>query len=354
MKKILVLLSFFTLNILYAQVPAYYSSIDFTQTGENLKSQLVNLISSTHTTYLPYTSSNTTDTWDALKQGDLNTNNTNNVLLIYGWNDNDGNVDNDYSRDKNASCHVSNCSGLWVREHVFARSLANPALGFENAGADAHNLRAIDNDRNNMRANRKFEDAASSSASSITNAGNWYPGEEWKGDIARIIMYMYLRYGNRCLPTAVGAGPATYSALGDMPNVFLEWNAQDPVSEYEMNRNNTFQAMQGNRNPFIDNPYIATVIWNGPTAFDTWNGLNVKEDIFEDIYIYPTLTTDRVNIKNIHQKTYTYSIFNSFGQLIIQNNANSETIDISNQSKGMYFINLNIENQSKTFKVILN
>jgi hypothetical protein len=72
-----------------SQIPAYYSGIDFTQTGYNLKSKLTALISSTHTTNLPYTAIGTLDTWDALSQTDLDPNNSNNVLLVYGWNDTD-------------------------------------------------------------------------------------------------------------------------------------------------------------------------------------------------------------------------------------------------------------------------
>ncbi|RZK16908.1 MAG: hypothetical protein EOO43_14025 [Flavobacterium sp.] len=222
----------------FAQIPAYYSTIDFTQTGDNLKNQLTTLVTNTHTTNLPYTATGTTDTWDALYQTDLNPNNTSNVLLVYGWNDTDSDITNDLSRDKTFSCHTSSCNGLWVREHVFPRSLGTPNLGFEFAGADAHHLRSIDSQRNNSRSNRLFEEGSGVDMSYITSAGNWYPGNQWKGDIARMIMYMYVRYPSQCLPINVGVGSVSYSAFGDMPNVFLDWNAQDPVSQYEINRNN--------------------------------------------------------------------------------------------------------------------
>jgi hypothetical protein len=69
LKKILFLLvpTFF-----YAQIPAYYSSIDFSQTGDYLKNQLTTIITNTHTTNLHYTAIGVTDTWDALYQNDLN------------------------------------------------------------------------------------------------------------------------------------------------------------------------------------------------------------------------------------------------------------------------------------------
>jgi len=48
--------------------------------------------------------------------------------------------------------------------------------------------------------------------------------------------------------------------------LFLKWNAEDPVSDFEIQRNEIIYAAQGNRNPFIDNPYIATIIWGGDVA----------------------------------------------------------------------------------------
>ena len=299
LKKILFLL---VPTLFYAQIPAYYASIDFSQDGDYLKNQLTTLITNTHTTNLPYTATGVTDTWDALYQTDLNPNNTNNVLLIYGWNDTDADITNDYSRAQTSSCHTSSCSGLWVREHVYPRSLGTPNLGFEFAGADAHHLRSIDSDRNNSRSNRKFEDGSGSIMSYITLAGNWYPGNEWKGDIARMIMYMYVRYPSQCLPNNVGVGSSSYSNYGDMPNVFLDWNAQDPVSQYEMNRNNILNTIQGNRNPFIDNPYLATIIWNGPQATDTWGVLSADEYTLSNNLIYPTITKDYIYINNTENK----------------------------------------------------
>ena len=103
-------------------------------------------------------------------------------------------------------------------------------------------------------------------------SGNWYPGDEWKGDVARMIMYMYLRYGTRCLPSNVAIG-TTNSIDSNMIDLLLEWNVEDPVSDFEKQRNtyheNTSNMYaQGNRNPFIDNPAFATSIWGGTQAED--------------------------------------------------------------------------------------
>ena len=179
-----------------AQIPDYYSTIDFDQVGVTLRIQLSNLISDTHHTFLPYSSSST-DTWDVIKTADLTPENTDFVLLMYGYDDDDGEYISDRTRSIDDSCHSSSCIGLWTREHVFARSLANPALTTNDPGpgTDIHNLRACDSQKNSQKSNRLFIDA---SGNSRIIGDYFFPGDEWKGDVARIIMYMYLRYPSQC------------------------------------------------------------------------------------------------------------------------------------------------------------
>lgn len=339
----------------FGQIPAYYNGVDFSQSGENLKNQLATLITTTHTTELVYTSgsSGLLDTWTALKQSDLDISNWNNVLLIYGWNDQSSTVSEHRSRSVDESCHTSSCTSKWVREHVFPRSIGTPNLGSEGAGADAHNLRAIDAQRNNTRGNRLFGAANPSVPSYAISANSWYPGDEWIGDVARIIMYMYLRYPTQCAAMNVATGGSTFAPFGDMPDILLQWNAQDPPSDFERNRNNTIAASQGNRNPFIDNPYLATLIWNGPTAPDTWELLTTIENNLNNISLYPIPTNDVLYISNHRDMNYNYKIFNAIGQLVKQNTT-TQSIDLSNEAPGIYFVTLQIENTSKTVKIILN
>ena len=80
-------------------IPNYYNSIDFNLTGDSLENVLRSLIISTHLTDLPYTSTNY-DTWDLIKSSDLNPGDSNNVILVYGYDDNDTNIENDRLRRK--------------------------------------------------------------------------------------------------------------------------------------------------------------------------------------------------------------------------------------------------------------
>ncbi len=248
-----------------AQQP-YYNDVDLTKTGLELKDVLETKITETHTNFLSYTPG----IWEASRITDEDPNDTNNVILIYGYeNGTDGDVTNDISRGKNNN---GGDNGEWNREHTYARSLGTPNLGLEGPGADAHHLRPSDVQRNSNRSNRKFANGDGNSGT--TAQGHWYPGDEWKGDIARMMLYMYVRYGDRALPSNVAVGNIN-SVDPNMIDVLLEWNAEDPVSRIEINRNNyhstTDTYAQGNRNPFIDNPNLATQIWGGPAAENIWD-----------------------------------------------------------------------------------
>ncbi len=338
----------------FAQIHPYYSGIDFNLNNNDLKTELSQLIITTHINILPYTSNSTTDVWDVLRLTDLEPTNSENVLLIYGWENNDNTFSTDRTRSKLSTCHTSSCAGLWVREHTYPRSLGTPNLGFENAGSDAHSLRPIDNNRNNSRGNNKFA-SGSGVSSYIPSSGTWYPGDEWKGDIARMMMYMYLRYPTQCLPTNVAVGSTSYSTFGDMVNILLEWNAEDPVGLHELNRNNVLEQIQGNRNPFIDNPYLATIIWNGPPATDTWDLQNLSVDNsnsdLQKVVIFPTVTTDYVEVFYTQSTTFQYEVYNQIGQIITSGNS-SKTIDLTPYTPGLYFIVLVNNQQQNSFKVI--
>jgi len=273
MKKndlLLILTFLFTISF-YGQ-ESYYNDVNLNVTGLTLKEELASKIISTHTQFLFYD-----QIWDASKATDVNPDNNQEVLLIYGFeNGSDTDVTNDRVRgiDNN-----SGASGDWNREHVYSQSLGTPALSDSGPGSDAHHLRPADAQRNSSRNNRKFTDGSGNSG--IQSDGGWYPGDEWKGDVARMMMYMYVRYDDRCLMSNVGIGDNS-ATPDDMIDLFLKWNVEDPVSDFEKQRNTYHedtanQNAQGNRNPFIDNPILATRIWGGDNAEDTW-GIYTSSD----------------------------------------------------------------------------
>jgi endonuclease I len=125
----------------------------------------------------------------------------------------------------------------------------------EIARTDLHHLRAADADVNELRSNNPYTEGSGDYKSVDDTA--FFPGDEWKGDVARMILYLNVRYNE------------DISKVGNL-ELFLKWNREDPVSAFEIQRNNVIEGAQGNRNPFIDNPYLVTLIWGGDAAENTW------------------------------------------------------------------------------------
>lgn len=366
MNKIYALL-LLTIGFGFAQsgAPAtpYYSGFNWTLTGSALKNALSSTTIAKHTNLLSYTPG----VWEASKITDVDPANSANVILVYGFeNGTDAIVTNDRTRSKLSQ---GGNNGNWNREHVYAKSLGTPVLldggtannSSSDAGEDAHHLRPADVQWNSQRSNTKF--AAGSGNSGDVPGGGWYPGDEWKGDIARMMMYMYLRYPTQCLPTGVGTGSSP-SSDANMINLFLQWNAEDPVSQFEDNRNlyhdTTGAYAQGNRNPFIDNPYLATVIWGGQVAENRWPAVFLSTqtfDVMANISIYPNPTSNQIINIETEVVLDEIDLININGQLMQQIKKpvlENRTYTIEHLPKGFYFLKLISGNQSITKKVIVN
>ncbi len=346
MKKLISLL-FFTITLSVFAQQSYYDDVDITKTGQALYLELqskINIASPTFTY---------DDIKDAVKITDIDPTNANKVLLVYGYNDTDGNCITDRTRNKE-NFGGNNCE--YNREHVFARSLANPSMGDVNSGstgilADPHNLRPSDVEFNGMRGSKRFGNGSGNAGD--VGSGNWYPGDEWKGDVARMMMYMYTRYGDRCLPSLVGVG--TLQGDTQMLQMFLQWNVDDPVNAFEDQRNPYLQSVYGNRNPFIDNPYLATVIWGGPAAEDRWGILSIGEDLVQQFVVYPNPAQDFVWVQNATNAPMEIQLFDITGRKVIglnfQNTENA--IDVSQLNSGIYILNISSEGNSTSRKIVV-
>lgn len=225
----------------------YYASA-IGKTGTSLKSTLNDIID--NHTKLSYA-----QVWDALRNTDEDPNNANNVILLYtgrsqGELTNGGGVDN------------------WNREHVFAKSHGNFGTT-AGAGTDLHHLRPTDVSVNGARGNLDFDMGGTPNSEAIlckSDSDSFEPRDSVKGDIARMLFYMAVRYEgehgevNLELNELTNNNTAPY--MGKL-SVLLQWNAQDPVDDFERNRNDViYNNYQHNRNPFIDHSEWANLIWN--------------------------------------------------------------------------------------------
>lgn len=221
-------------------VSDYYEGVLFSEIPDTSLEILEWLMESSQTNILGYT-----DRHDYLYDADADLTNSDNVILIYSG--------ESYSEVEYAG-NPNNNSGYFNTEHVYPQSFL-PGVDQEHPSArDLHLLRACQAGINTSRSNSPFVEGTGDYG---YVGDGWYPGDEWIGDVARIVMYVHMYYDE------------PFEDVGDL-DLFLEWNAADPVSEFEIQRNDVIEGAQGNRNPFIDNPYLATLIWGGDAAENTW------------------------------------------------------------------------------------
>lgn len=229
-----------------AAVADYYEGAEG-KTGEALRSALNSIVSDQ--TKLSYSA-----VWDALKETDEDPSNSGNVILLYSG----------VSRSKSAN---GGNTGDWNREHVWAKSHGDFGTS-TGPGTDIHHLRPSDVQVNSTRGNKDFDNGGSAVANgggSLTDSDSFEPRDAVKGDVARMILYMAVRYeGTDGWPDLepndrVSNGSAPY--IGKL-SVLKEWHEQDPPDAFEQRRNDViFESFQHNRNPFIDHPEWVESIW---------------------------------------------------------------------------------------------
>ncbi len=156
----------------------------------------------------------------------------------------------------------------WNREHVWPNSkLGVPRVktSEKNQASDLHNLRACEKNINSKRNNHHYVDGQGPTGV-FSHGGKWYPGDKDKGDAARILMYMAVRYYGilRLKAHENIVETPTYQAasanMGDL-KVLNKFHVSDPVDKFEISRNKKIYKIQKNRNPFIDRPDLFKKVW---------------------------------------------------------------------------------------------
>ena len=287
MSKPLVTMLLIVPTLIFAQIPeGYYDSADGLTAGE-LKSALHHIVSD-HVKY-PYTSGST-DVWDILKDTDEDPDNPDNVILIY--------TGRSQAKTLNSGEAEPNGSNRWNREHIWSKSHGFPSET-DTGYTDIHHLRPADESVNSSRSNLDFDFGGSSHVEATEcnyDSDSWEPRDAVKGDVARMMFYMVVRYdpGYHTDNSLYDLELVDYAGvdIGDPPgeplfgklSTLLQWHQQDPVDAFESNRNEVIYSYQGNRNPFIDHPEWADSIFAAQLAPNTRigfidNSMLVEEDI---------------------------------------------------------------------------
>ena len=221
-----------------AELKDYYTNFGMSTNQEINYDFISEFTTDKHTIILSYGQRH-----DYLYDADEDLDNPDNVILMYSG---ESRYWEEYTSDWNDYEPQT-----FNTEHIYPQS----KLDSELAVTDLHHLRSADDDVNSLRLNYPYADG--SGEYGLVAEEKFYPGDEWKGDVARMVMYINIRYGEN------------FDQVGGL-DLFLKWNVEDPVSAFELQRNNVIEGAQGNRNPFIDNPYLATLIWGGTAAENKW------------------------------------------------------------------------------------
>ena len=146
----------------------------------------------------------------------------------------------------------------WNREHTWPNS---KGLG----GND-------ENDIMMLRPTWKSENSSRGNTAYGQSSGYYDPGVNVRGDCARIVLYIYVRWGN------VGK---MWGSSGVMENldILLKWMEEDPVDTWEMGRNDAVQSITGTRNVFVDYPEFAWLLFGQevPENIPTPSGSTIQE-----------------------------------------------------------------------------
>ena len=303
MKNISTLLLLFLFTIGFAQIPSgYYNTA--TGTGYALKTQLFNIIkvstdrgySGLYTTYL------TSDK-------DFYYENNGTMLDVYTENPTGPECEFTYGTGQDDGTLGNNECERYNREHLIPQSVFSAATPMY---SDAHFVLPADKHVNGQRGDLPFGKVNTANWTSIngtkrgTNLNSGYsagysgvvfePIDEFKGDIARSILYFATRYEDLVAGYSYVMFNGTSDQVFAQPflNILLTWNELDPVSPREIARNNAIgtNARQKNRNPFIDNNSYVTSIWGAPLGVSSFEVLNA-------VRIFPNPTdTNSVTISS--------------------------------------------------------
>ena len=279
MKKTFLLILSFAFALLVSAQPANYYNSAIDLTGNQLKVALHNIIKD-------HTSISYAQLWNAF----WSTDNKGNGVVWDMYSDRpNGTPPYVYYLGDDQCGNYSGEGDCYNREHSWPSSWFNDQT---TPRTDLHHIFPTDGYVNNRRGNYPFGEVRSASWTSQNGSklgscqttgysGTVFePIDEYKGDFARAIMYMSVRYysedGNWGTSDMTNKSEIKQWAI----EMLMRWNEEDPVSEKEKERNETiYNDYQHNRNPFVDHPEYARMIWD-----PTWSFV---EEEAEAVYLFP-------------------------------------------------------------------
>lgn len=283
-------------------IDRFYTNYDLTKTGGRLVNELQKMCFEKHTKWITYGQLNsyfskttTRNSAEAIADGSK----------VNQWFYTGKEASGVGTREHVWPC--ANSAALWVHDNPGGGSFSPhyvDASYYVGGGSDLFHVRTCNSDVNTARGNSRFVDFddpeqityKSSTVQVGENNGKWNitlygadqtsagkyqyaskaePDDNMKGDVARIILYVYVHYGERGITPEGGVKSSSYTYnYSDMTGslsltnimgydtedrckeVLKAWNKLDAPSTVEKLRNDTVQKIQGNRNPFVDYPNL--------------------------------------------------------------------------------------------------
>ncbi|QTD37761.1 endonuclease [Polaribacter batillariae] len=363
-QKLLFLIAFLTVSIGFSQIPdGYYSSA--TASGYALKTQLKNIIDhindgngqAFHDISVTYG-----DLWDLYETSDVRSDGK--VWDIYS----DCNFT--FSTDQDRGSGGATECDKYNREHTFAQSWYGGSNSHPLRG-DAHHVFPSDKKVNGIRSNYAFGEVLTADytsnngskrgTSSIAGPNDkvFEPINEFKGDIARALFYVSVRYQDEISSWENNNNGADNMLNGTSDKVFEQWaldmlyrwHLEDPVSQKELDRNDEIFKHQKNRNPFVDHPEYVSAIWGAVLSVS-------QEPLLEDISIYPNPSTSNSITITIpsNLKINRIVLYNVIGATIYQSN-NPKTVNqkirIKDLQNGFYILKIKSNTNRISRKIII-
>ena len=270
-----------------------------------------------------------------------------------------------YGTDENHGTNGAECVN-YNREHTTPQSWFSGASPMY---SDLFNVYPTDSKVNGERGNYPYGEVASvsytsgngskrGSSSMVEYSGTVFePINEYKGDLARTYLYMATRYAGLCekwvseATTIYGSANLGFTTYG--ATLYLKWSRLDPVSVKETSRNNAVQAVQHNRNPFIDHPELAEYIW-GSHKGEPWSLSSGLDELKIEFSVSPNPVQYELSVQSDEQDL-SYLIYNLNGQLLDENSLNiSKTIPVGQLKNGMYLIQLKSGNRKSIQKFVVS
>lgn len=367
MKKNYFFFYLLSISIGFAQIPTgYYNNA--TGTGYILKTNLRNIIDNNTNSA---TVASYGDLWNLYTLVSFRDNYyENNGSLLDIYSEKPTQIDSyEYTSTTQQCGNYSGEGSCYNREHLIPQSVFNSIYPMY---SDAHFVVPSDGYVNGQRGNLPFGKVSSATYTSTNNSKKgsnlnsgysagysgtvFEPIDEFKGDVARALLYFATRYQNEVTNWSYDMFNNTNNQVftNTFLNILITWHLDDPVSAYEIAKNNAVYTFQNNRNPYIDHPEYVCQIWPSQcTALSSKDFVN-----FENISVYPNPSNENKITVETEIKLNEILLINVNGQIIkyiFNPEFNNNQFSLDNLPQGFYFLKLSSpENSSIVKKIIIN